>query len=168
MEPPSTTNADLQSINIHAEFLSKDLATGLDLLMDAILHPAFQESEMKKVTAQYVDSARAIKDSPDAAAWEYYWSFFYGPSHPYGRPADELSYARITAKDVAAFHKRMFVGQNMIVTVAGDVGPVAASKTLAAAFGSVPEGEMYQWSPERGKTRSGGSRGQSYANRYCR
>jgi zinc protease len=140
------TNSDLQSINIHAEFLSKDLATGLDLLMDAILHPAFQESEVKKVTAQFVDSSRSIKDTPDAAAWEYYRSFFYGPAHPYGRPADELSYARITAKDVATFHKRMFVGQNMIATVAGDVDPVAASKTLAVAFGSVPEGEMYQWS----------------------
>jgi zinc protease len=139
------TNSDLQSINIHAEFLSKDLATGLDLLMDAVLHPAFQESEMKKVTAQFVDSSRSIKDMPDAAAWEYYRSFFYGPAHPYGRPADELSYARITAKDVIAFHKRMFVGQNMIVIVAGDVDPAAASKTLARAFGSVPEGEMYQW-----------------------
>lgn len=145
------TNADLQSINIHAEFLSKDLTTGLDLLMDAILHPAFQESEIKKVTAQQVDSARAIKDSPDAAAWEYYRSFFYGPSHPYGRPADELSYARITAKDVAAFHKRMFVGQNMIVTVAGDVDPVTASKTLSTSFGLVPEGEMYQWVQSVGK-----------------
>ena len=52
-------------------------------------------------------------------------------AHPSVRPAaDELSYARITAKEVAEFHKRMFVGQNMIVTVAGDVDPVAASKTL--------------------------------------
>jgi zinc protease len=139
------SNADLQSINIHAEFLSKDLSTGLDLLMDAILHPTFQESEMKKLTAQYVDNARSIKDTPDAAAWEYYRSFFYRPTHPYGRPADELTYARITAKDVANFHKRMFVGQNMIVAVVGDVDPVAASKTLGAAFGAVPAGEMYQW-----------------------
>ena len=90
---------------------------------------------MKKVTAQYVDSARSIKDTPDAAAWEYYRSFFYRPTHPYGRPADELSYAGITAKEVADFHKRMFVGQNMIVTVAGDVDAAAASKMLAAAFG---------------------------------
>jgi zinc protease len=140
-----TSNADLQSINIHAEFLAKDLNEGVDLLMDAILHPAFQESEMKKVTAQYVDSAKSIKDTPDAAAWEYYRSFFYRPTHPYGRPADELSYAGITAKDVADFHKRMFVGQNMIVTVAGDVDAAAASKMLAAAFSTVPEGEMYQW-----------------------
>ena len=83
----------------HAEFLSKDFGAGLDLLMDAILHPAFQEAEMKKVVAQYVDSAKSLKDNPDAAAGEYYRSFFYGASHPYGRPADELTYARISTKD---------------------------------------------------------------------
>ena len=134
------SNADLQSINVHAEFLSKDLATGLDLLMDAILHPTFQESEMKKLTAQYVDNARSIKDTPDAAAWEYYRSFFYRPTHPYGRPADELTYARITAKDVATFHKRMFVGQNMIVAVVGDVDPVAASQDAGCGVRSRTSG----------------------------
>ena len=46
--------------------------------MDAILHPAFQEEEIKKVTSRNrSDSARSIKDNPDAAAWEYYRSFFY-------------------------------------------------------------------------------------------
>lgn len=139
------SDADLQSVNISAEFLSKDLEAGLDLLMDAILRPAFQEAEMKKVVAQHVDSAKSLKDNPDAAAWEYYRSFYYGPSHPYGRPADELSYARITQKDIADFHQRMFVGKNMIVAVAGDLEASSAAKTLGAAFGAVRAGEAYAW-----------------------
>ena len=153
------TSADMQSINIYAEFLAKDLAAGLDLLMDAILHPAFQDDEMKKVVAQYVDSAKSLKDNQDQAASEYYRSFYYGANHPYGRPADELSYARIGKKDIAEFHKRMFVGKNMIVAVAGDVDPAAAAKTIGAAFEKVPAGSPYPWkqppSPQAKRMRVG-------------
>ena len=137
--------SDLQSINIRAEFLSKDLQTGLDLLLDAIVNPAFTEAEVKKVVAQFVDSSRALKDNLDAAAWEYYRGFYYGPQHPYGRPADELSYAKITRKDVADFHRKMFVGRNLFVAVAGDFDPAVASKILGSAFASIPAGEAYQW-----------------------
>ena len=51
----------------------------------------------------------------------------------------------LDAKQVADFHKRMFVGKNMIVAVAGDFDPETATKALAAAFSSVPAGEAYQW-----------------------
>ena len=137
--------ADLQSVNVTAEFLSKDLAAGLDLLLDAIVHPAFREEEMKKVVAQYVDSAKSLKDNPDAVAGEYYRSFYYGDAHPYGRPADELTYSKISRQQIVDFHKRMFVGRNMLIAVAGDVDPAIAVKTLTDAFGSVPAGEGYQW-----------------------
>jgi zinc protease len=149
------SGADLQSIQIDAEFLSKDLSKGLDLLMDAIRHPAFPEAEVKKVVAQYIDSAKGLKDNPGAAAGEYFRSFFYGVSHPYGRPADESTYGRIARKDILDFHRRMFAGRNMIVAVAGDFDPGTATKLLADAFGSVAPGEAYSWkqaAPVQAKT----------------
>ena len=139
------SGANLQSIHIEAEFLSKDLSKGLDLLMDAMLNPAFAEPEVKKVVAQHVDAAKGLKDNPSAAAAEYFRSFFYGSSHPYGRPADESTYGRIGRKDVVDFHKRMFAGRNMIVAVAGDFDEGTATKLLVDAFGAVPAGEAYQW-----------------------
>ena len=92
------SGADLQSINISAEFLSKDLGSRPRFADGRHPPSRFPEDEMKKVVAQYVDTAKSLKDNPDAAAWEYYRSFFYGASHPYGRPADELTYARIGRK----------------------------------------------------------------------
>jgi predicted Zn-dependent peptidase len=56
-----------------------------------------------------------------------------------------LSYARISQKDIAEFHKRMFVGRNMIVAVAGDFDPAVAGRTLSEAFAKVPAGTAYQW-----------------------
>jgi predicted Zn-dependent peptidase len=139
------SGADLQSVHVDAEFLSKDLATGLDLLMDSLRNPAFPEAEVKKVVAQHIDDAKGLKDDPSAAANEYFRSFFYGAAHPYGRPADESTYARITRKDIVEFHRRMFAGRNMIVAVAGDFDPATATKVLANAFGAVAPGEAYQW-----------------------
>lgn len=137
--------ADMQSIHIEVEFLSKDLAAGLDLLMDAILHPAFHEAEMKKLVAQYVDRAKSLKDNPDAAASEYYRAFFFGSAHSYGRPADELTYAKIGRSEIVEFHKSMFTGRNMIVAVAGEFDPATMAKTLSAALSAVPSGTAYQW-----------------------
>ncbi|MGH9630576.1 MAG: M16 family metallopeptidase, partial [Bryobacteraceae bacterium] len=133
-----------QATVIEMEFLSKDFDKGMDLLLDAVTRPNFPEAEAGKVLARRVDGARAMKDNPGAAAAQYYRSFFYGPGHPYGRPADELSYARINRKHVADYHERMYVGQNMIVAVVGDVSSEAASK-LREALEKTPAGQGYQW-----------------------
>jgi zinc protease len=144
------TGADHQSTSVSIEFLAKDLDAGLDLLLDAVVNATFSESEVKKLLAQRVDRAKSAKDNPGAIIRDYYRSFFYGPKHPYGRPADELSYARIRRDDMVAYHKQMYTGKNMIIVVAGDVKEVEATKKLAAAFGSIPAGKEYIWmKPEK-------------------
>jgi len=90
--------SDEQSTFINGEFLKKDFDAGLDLLADAVLHPAFPEAEVSKALAQRVDAAKAAKDNPGIIT-TYYRAFFFGPKHPYGRPADELSYGRIRRAD---------------------------------------------------------------------
>lgn len=140
-----STGADFQSTSIGLELLSKDLDAGLNLLLEAILRPSFPEAEIRKLLAQRIDSAKALKDNPGAAASEFFRAFFFGSQHPYGRPADELSYARITREAIADYHKRMFAGRNMIVVVSGDVDEKAAAAKAAAAFGAIPAGQLYPW-----------------------
>jgi predicted Zn-dependent peptidase len=137
-------SATMQSTVVNIELLSKDLDKGLDLLLDALLHPTFPEEEMKKLLARRIDGSKALKDSPQAAASEYFRTFYFGPDHPYGRPIDEISQARITREDIAAYHKRMYVGRNMIVLVAGDVDENAGA-TVRKAFERVGGGSAYQW-----------------------
>jgi zinc protease len=131
--------------SVSGEFLQKDFDRGLDLLADAILHPTFPEAEVRKLVAQRVDAAKAAKDNPPAAMPSYFRSLFYGPGHPYGRPADELTLARIDRASVAAYHQRMYCGRNMIVIVAGDFDASAAAAKLAKVFGAASAGSGYQW-----------------------
>ncbi len=134
-----------QATSFSLEVLAKDIDKGLDLLLDALLNPAFPPAEIKKLISQRVDSAKGMKDNPGAAASEYFRSFYYGSQHPYGNPADEVSLSRINRDDLAAYHKRMYTGRNILIVVVGDVDAKAVEKKLAAAFGLLPSGEAYVW-----------------------
>ena len=140
-----STSVDNQSTSISSEFLAKDFDAGLDLLFDAITRPAFPDAEVKKLIAQAIDAAKSAKDNPGGVIGQYYSSFFYGPDHPYGRPADELSYARIARDHIVDYHKRMYAGRNMIVVVAGDIDAAAATKKIVATFGTIAAGKDYSW-----------------------
>ena len=140
-----TAEVNHQASIISIEALSKDFDAALELLVDSIRNPVFVDDEVRKKGAQRVDMARSVKDNPGAAAAAYFRSVFFGPDHPYGRPADELSYARITRRDVAAYHARMYTGKNVIVAVAGTFDPDAARPKLTRAFSELPGGTAYHW-----------------------
>lgn len=142
--------------SISSEFLSKDFETGLDLLADAVLHPAFTESEVRKELARRVDSAKAMKDNPQASMGSYFRATFFGAAHPYGHPPDEMTYSRISRKDIVDYHSKFYCGKNMLIVVTGDFNPGAAKAKLAQVFGAVPAGTPYAWAtvpalPRRGQ-----------------
>jgi zinc protease len=130
---------------ISGEFLKKDFDRGLDLLTDAAFHPAFPEAEVRKILSQRVDAAKAVKDNPGASIGGYFQAAFYGPSHPYGHPADEITLAHIQRQDIVDFHARNYCGRNIVVIVSGDFDPAAAAPKLRDAFAGVPAGNAIEW-----------------------
>ena len=134
-------SADEQSTTISAEFLSKDFDRGLALLADAVLRPTFPDDEVRKTVARRVDSLKSLKANAGGAIRPFYQTFFFGGAHPYGRLADEASYDRIRRADIVEDHKRLFVGQNLIVIVAGDFDPAVAKASVTKTFGAAPAGE---------------------------
>jgi len=141
--------ADEQSSTIAAEFLKKDFDRGLDLMADAVLHPAFPEPEVRKALARSADGLKSIKDNPGASINQYFRSFFFRGGHPYGRLVSEASLDRIRREDIVDYQKRMYVGKNLVVIVAGDFDPAAAKKRVAEVFGGVPAGTAYAWTEDR-------------------
>jgi zinc protease len=134
-----------QAVVATSEFLKKDFDKGLDLTADAMLHPAFPEAEVKKTLSQRIDAARSQKDNPQAAIAQYFRAFFYGPGHPYGRPADEASLRRIDRDKIAEYAKKLYAGKNMIVIVGGDFDVTTAQAAVTKTFGEVPAGTEYHW-----------------------
>ena len=139
-----TPEATQSPASVIAEFLKKDFDRGLDLVSDAVLHASFPEPEVRKFLAQRIDSAKSIKDNPQAAIGLYFASFFFGPGHPYGRVPDESTLSRIQRQDIVDFHTRNYCGKNLVVIVSGDFDPHDVTPKIASAFGGVSPGEAFR------------------------
>src|ERR1700675_1247312 len=125
--------------NISAEFLTKDLARGLELFSDAVLHPTFPQNETDKILAQSLDSVKSAKDEPQAVLGLYYGGYLYG-SHPYGRPSDgdELSLKRIQRDAIVKFYEANYAPGNTILGVAGEFDAAEIRKKLEETLGAWP------------------------------
>jgi predicted Zn-dependent peptidase len=140
---------------ISSEFLSKDFDAGLDLIADAILHPAFTDTEVRKELDRRVDAASSMKDNPQGSIASYFRAAFFGPAHPYGNPPSEATYRKIERKDIVAYHDKFYVGKNMMIVVTGDFDPAAVKPKLAKVFGAAPPGAAYPWGSVPALTRRG-------------
>jgi zinc protease len=129
--------ADFSSVS--AEFLTKDLARGLELFSDAALHPTFPQAEVEKLLAQAVDGVRGAKDDPQQVLGLYYYGYLYG-THPYGRPAggDEVSLQRIKRDAIVKFYEGNYTPGNTLLAVAGEFNGAEMRNKLEDVFGGWP------------------------------
>jgi zinc protease len=124
---------------VSAEFLTKDLARGLELFSDAVLHPTFPQGETDKILAQSLDGVKSAKDEPQAVLGLYFEGYLYG-AHPYGRPSDgdELSLKNIKRDAIDKFYEANYAPGNTILGIAGEFDAAEMRKKLEAAFGAWP------------------------------
>jgi zinc protease len=120
-----------------AEFMKKDLTTGLDLLTDVLLSPTFPQDEFAKLAKQRLDGLKAAKDRAQGVINTYFEAFFYG-QHPYGRPVggDEKSLAALSRDDAARFYESWYTPGNTILAVAGDFDTAEMTRILRERFGA--------------------------------
>jgi predicted Zn-dependent peptidase len=148
-------NADFTSVS--AECLTKDLATGLDLFSDALLHPTFPKDEADKLLAQSLDAVKGAKDDPQQVLGAYYYGYLYG-GRGYGRPddGDEISLPKIQRDAIAKFYDTYYAPGNMIIAVAGDFQPAEMKKRLEDVLGGwtakqTPPVKVAAMAPAKGK-----------------
>src|SRR6267378_1857994 len=133
----SEAGADFSSVS--TEFLTKDLARGLELFSDALLRPIFPDAEVQKLLAQSVDGVRGAKDDPQQVLGLYYDGYLYG-THPYGRPAggDEVSLQRIKRDAIVKFYEGNYAPGNTVLAIAGEFNGAEMRKKVEETFGGWP------------------------------
>jgi len=143
--------------NGSAEFLKKDLAKGLDLLVDAMLNPTFPQAEVTKLLAQEIDGIKAAKDQAQGVIGAYFNAYLYG-SHPYSRPAggDEKSLAAVTRDDIVKFYETYYTPSNTILAVVGDFNAAEMERMISDKFGAwaaktAPSVKVTDAAPVQGK-----------------
>src|SRR5262249_41292075 len=127
--------ASMDFSSVSAECLTKDLDQGLGLLSDAMLHPAFPQSEVDKLLSQSVDGIKAAKDEAQSVVLSYYDGYLFG-KHPYARSegGDELSLGRIKRDAILKFYETYYIPGNTILAVAGEFDAPQMKAKLEEVF----------------------------------
>jgi len=114
--------ADHDNCAIDVRTLSKDLGTALDLMADAVLHPAFNAKEMELARSRMLSDAQGMFDDPGSEVSYEFGKLLYGDK-PYGRLAggDTLSLPSIKREDLIAFYNTYFRPNNCFVVAVGDI-----------------------------------------------
>jgi zinc protease len=116
------SGGDIDFATVSLNVLRKDLETGLDLLADVLLRPAFAEGEVVRRREAVLAAIRASEDQPGSVADKAFNRTLFG-SEPYGNPTEGTleSVPRLTRADIVGFYRRHYRPTGAIITVVGDV-----------------------------------------------
>lgn len=134
--------ADYDDCTIDVRALSKDLGTALNLMADAVLHPAFDAKELELARSRMLSDAQGIADDPGSEVSYDFGKLLYGDK-PYGRltGGDTLSLPLIKREDVVAFYGTYVRPNNCFVVAVGDINRkdfVAELQKRLAAWSPAP------------------------------
>lgn len=130
-----------QSFGANAEVLSSDFATGLDLLADVILNPAFPAEAFEREQEVQIANVQARKDDLLKSAGVAMRRTLFG-KNGYGLDAlgTEESISALTLADLKAHHQKLAVPNNCVLAIYGDVKAADVKAAVEKTFGSWKKG----------------------------
>ena len=121
--------------------LSKDIDAGLELLIDILRRPRFDEERLRLAKERMLQNVKRRNDSTSSIE-RIEWGFLMdGDDHFSNRYPCSKTINAITREDLGAFHRRYYHPGNMIVAVAGDFDHPEMLRKLERAFSDWPLGE---------------------------
>lgn len=137
------SDAGNNSFSVAAEVMKPDLGLGLSIVADVLEHPTFPDSEVELEKMTQLAGIKAEDEQPTAVARNAMRSKLFG-THPYSLRANGSpeSVAKITAKDLKAFHEQYVTAKNGVIAVFGDVKAEEVLKLVEKEFASMPAGEL--------------------------
>ena len=133
--------ANLETFSGSIQTLTRSRAEAFKLLALALNKPRFDQDPFLRVRAQLSASLRRDQEDPDRIASRVWYRSVFG-NHPYGRPIGGTlaSISNINREDLVLFSNSFFSRKNLLIGVAGDIGPDELSMRLDEIFGGLPQG----------------------------
>ena len=123
------------SLGLQAEFLSRYLERGFDLVADCLLNATFSDEELDKERRIVIDDIRAQEDNLGQVAFRLFHSGMW-KKHPYR--LDPLgtaeSVAGFTRRKLLQHFRRHYAIKNLTLAVVGDVEPSRVIAKVATLF----------------------------------
>ena len=131
------------SVGLEFSFLTQDLKTALNLFVDIIKNPTFPDSEIDKLREQMKVAVKTRRDSISAfTGYELKQLLFKRHPYRYDEGGSEESLDSITRDDLVKFYERLFVANNMVLSIFGDIEPDELLKELKSQFGSLAKKDL--------------------------
>ncbi len=112
---------------------------GLDVLADAVCHPAFDAEELAREIEVVVEEQRRAADDPGSVAFERMFQLAFA-GHPYALPilGTPESVRAVTPAAMRQFWRRHYVAENTSIVAAGAFDPTEMHAAVTALFADQP------------------------------
>jgi len=136
------------SFGVAAEVLPPDVPRALAVLTGALIFPAFRPDTFGTERDAQLAALRQDADDVVTQSRKRLRQKFFGP-HPLALDAhgDEVGLAALTAPDLAALHRKLCVGANVVLAVAGDFDPRRLTAPLKALLARLGRGTLPAGAP---------------------
>jgi len=131
------------TMGVFADFPSQKFLQALPLALLPLAQPRFASEALKRVRAGLDEALSAKSDDPTHIATEALHGLLWA-GHPYRLPSGgtERSLAKLSLERLIRLHRRVVVGQNVVVSVVGDVEVDTILRVVDSVFAELPEGAL--------------------------
>ncbi|MEE8348983.1 MAG: pitrilysin family protein [Acidobacteriota bacterium] len=136
------TRIGLDSGSASMSVLSKDLDTGLSILADILMSPAFPEDKIELAKLQRRAGIARRNDRINGIAGREFRKLIYGADSVYARQAEYATLDNIDRRDLVALHQKYFYPNNTMLAVWGDFNTSQMVKRLEKVFQDWPRHEV--------------------------
>jgi predicted Zn-dependent peptidase len=128
------TSIGLNSGSASMSVLKADLDTGLSILADVLMNPAFREDKIQLAKILHRSAIARRNDNVRSIAYREYRKLIYGPESVYARHTEYATIDNISRDDLVAFHKKYYHPNNVMLGVWGDFETREMIKKIEKAF----------------------------------
>jgi predicted Zn-dependent peptidase len=128
------TGIGLNSGSASMSVLKADLDTGLAVLADVLMNPAFRQDKIELAKMQNRSAISRRNDYVGEIAGREFEKLIYGPASVYARQTEYATIDSISRDDLVAFHKKFFGPNNMMLAVWGDFDTRQMIEKIEKAF----------------------------------
>ncbi|OHB61116.1 MAG: hypothetical protein A2167_08100 [Planctomycetes bacterium RBG_13_46_10] len=123
-------NAGYASVSV----LKEDIDTGLAILADVLMNPAFREDKILLAKVQHRSAIARRNDQVAQIAGREFTKLIYGPDSAYARHTEYATIDNISRDDLVAFHKKFYYPNNVMLAVCGDFDTKGIVEKIEKAF----------------------------------
>ncbi|HEY2405957.1 MAG TPA: pitrilysin family protein [Polyangiaceae bacterium] len=131
------TGATRDESHLELETLSADVPQGLALLAEVALSPAFRERDFSRVRDEWLDAVKSDRKDPPRLAVLVALRALFGLQAGASVNGSVPDVEKLTARELAAFHRQAYVPSNMALIVVGDLTLADVRAHAERLFGRV-------------------------------